>query len=1301
MAKQPIQDHFSAFLAFDSKRTSSIFYKANQEYISLFLIDFLELVDQVFADKQQKQLFLDFLRKSPYSHFDLCQETIIEQIAAQQTQWKTELTKLQPLLKNQLNGSFELKEWQELNPATNVVVDKSSWEPLHKNNKATIYCGNLQGNTFSTYLQVSDETRQNLKTNWQFLFWMFKHRYLDEQALLAADIQTFQQGELISKTEMQMANQSQMQSYPTQFHVPFNRLHHLSMNHWVSPYAIAFYLKDNQTQLANTLFFDFLKTIFSAEMIFNLNDEWKGDFQNTQSTKHYQWNDWNVVSPILNGLNLQNIPFVPQNLIFILKTIAKTIMTEFELYEQTYEPTEQSISHFCNQYLQTEKLIQAIMNVWNDEQSNQLPIVNTEFVITLPDLAPLLAKSDFQNRIFLADWNAIGPKIFLWNFYNQPELIGQIQTKLEQALQANPELTHSNNFTEAQDLINFYAQWSQNWNQIPKNDSEKNQANYFIRNAIATVTKEVPDVAAFCQQRPTLSLNKLGMTFSSARHSRLETIWIEDFVRHYIIEPFKNNLWNNYSQFSQQAMAFCQQIQRPSITKVVFDDWNKSRKTPASSFHKSVVDKNHHKYIRILNALHNQHTIKPFDQCHFIDFRPNQEQKARFRQAHQFLQKLTLDEDQQKIVAAPLRGQSVIIEGPAGTGKTQTLNNILKTLAATALKVLVVTNNEPALEIVEDRFKKDLKVADNTSQFFQNQLFLNPHLKSTTFAQHQQQWYDNIPLQGQTLLNPLKADWPLKPGYKNVVFAALSQEKHDAKLYKMPTVDTNQIMKLIQDVEATAAIPQPNSDRWQQGSIFDLPVSPNIQISNEPLPHFSKYDVILFDEASLIPYNKAALLFHLAPVKIITGDSKQLPPTFSRSDDEYAVQHNIKNIDLLHWAKTNTNFPQLNLKNNYRSEMKDLLAFSSRFVYNDQLNTLSKNWQVDPSKLGYGLDFTYVGGTFNNQANHDEINIALQKTIYRMSQNVIHQGEETILILTGNKEQAKQMKITFKQMINLMKQSLNPAEPQMIWNQLFVAQKYTNIKRYFSDLINEQDEQIIQNHLDSEYLALPGRLQKLMLAISKTMQFFIENDEEKISKTIAIKDIEAMQGAEADHVIMSLAYGPNKRGTLIHRFGEFSEAHVLNFINVISTRASKSFNLLSSIQPEELQSDRLNEYEQVFQRWLRFHKDYGKQEHKTTTDISDHANEYTEQIQKIFTNKEVKAYTINEVAFDAIIADPNHHYIELLIKILPAEQQNQQANYWTTKLNLFDKRGYKMLLIDPKEISRLSEYNKTINIKKL
>ena len=38
-------------------------------------------------------------------------------------------------------------------------------------------------------------------------------------------------------------------------------------------------------------------------------------------------------------------------------------MTEFELYEQTYEPTEQSISHFCNQYLQTEKLIQAIMNV--------------------------------------------------------------------------------------------------------------------------------------------------------------------------------------------------------------------------------------------------------------------------------------------------------------------------------------------------------------------------------------------------------------------------------------------------------------------------------------------------------------------------------------------------------------------------------------------------------------------------------------------------------------------------------------------------------------------------------------------------------------------------------------------------------------------------------------------------------------------------------------------------------------------------------------------------------------------------
>ena len=86
MAKQPIQDQFSAFLAFDSKRTSSIFYKANQEYISLFLIDFLDLVDQVFEDQQQKQLFLDFLLKSPYSHFDLSQGEISEQIINHQPQ---------------------------------------------------------------------------------------------------------------------------------------------------------------------------------------------------------------------------------------------------------------------------------------------------------------------------------------------------------------------------------------------------------------------------------------------------------------------------------------------------------------------------------------------------------------------------------------------------------------------------------------------------------------------------------------------------------------------------------------------------------------------------------------------------------------------------------------------------------------------------------------------------------------------------------------------------------------------------------------------------------------------------------------------------------------------------------------------------------------------------------------------------------------------------------------------------------------------------------------------------------------
>jgi len=90
------------------------------------------------------------------------------------------------------------------------------------------------------------------------------------------------------------------------------------------------------------------------------------------------------------------------------------------------------------------------------------------------------------------------------------------------------------------------------------------------------------------------------------------------------------------------------------------------------------------------------------------------------------------------------------------------------------------------------------------------------------------------------------------------------------------------------------------------------------------------FDLAIFDEASQIPLQNALGTIQRSKQILIAGDEHQMGPTsyFKKGEDEV--------IDLLHQA--NYHFPKVKLKHHYRSLHPDLVAFSNKYFYENELN---------------------------------------------------------------------------------------------------------------------------------------------------------------------------------------------------------------------------------------------------------------------------------------------------------------------------------------------------------------------------
>ncbi len=285
---------------------------------------------------------------------------------------------------------------------------------------------------------------------------------------------------------------------------------------------------------------------------------------------------------------------------------------------------------------------------------------------------------------------------------------------------------------------------------------------------------------------------------------------------------------------------------------------------------------------------------------------------------------------------------------------------------------------------------------------------------------------------------------------------------------------------------------------------------------------FSKFDVVIVDEASQLEPTSAIPLLLRTKQCLFVGDEWQMPPIqhFGKGSEHAMVGEDGEMIflppdtSLLGLALANEQFKTAELRCHYRSETEALIAYSQHRYY-PYMNTFPT-----PIPKAFGLGFTdcYVPtGYSDGGENIEEAKVAIEKLrehfkyYYDPDTGIL---SESVGVVAYGTSQLKCIESVFKKDTDLVK---------MV-------------------------ERALGNFKD-----LPEKL-------------------------IFFKTVESVQGQEIDHMILSLAYGKNKNGKIIEAFGDLNRGIGECILNVAVTRARKSITVIHSILHTEIENPLIKEY---------------------------------------------------------------------------------------------------------------------------
>ncbi len=269
-----------------------------------------------------------------------------------------------------------------------------------------------------------------------------------------------------------------------------------------------------------------------------------------------------------------------------------------------------------------------------------------------------------------------------------------------------------------------------------------------------------------------------------------------------------------------------------------------------------------------------------------------------------------------------------------------------------------------------------------------------------------------------------------------------------------------------------------------------------------------RYDYTIFDEASQMHLEKALPFLYISDRAIIAGDSEQMRPSnfFGVRDlteiDESVAENAASLLDYAH-KKGLKPAREYMLNKNYRSSSADLMLFSSKEFYNNELHTID-----DIDKIGNSAITVYdVDGVWEGRVNEVEARRALDIVI---KQEKMH---ESIIILTFNSTQ----------------------------------------KLYIESLI----------YKEKEYASISELL---------------------TSGKLKLRNLENIQGDEADLVIISIAY--DKKASISATYVARDEGR--NALNVAISRARHKMIVLKSIDSTEIKGTYKSKSILTFIKWLEY-----------------------------------------------------------------------------------------------------------------
>jgi superfamily I DNA and/or RNA helicase len=151
------------------------------------------------------------------------------------------------------------------------------------------------------------------------------------------------------------------------------------------------------------------------------------------------------------------------------------------------------------------------------------------------------------------------------------------------------------------------------------------------------------------------------------------------------------------------------------------------------------------------------------------------------------------------------------------------------------------------------------------------------------------------------------------------------------------------------------------------------------------------FDLVIFDEASQIPFEDSIPAIYRAKQIVVVGDSKQMPPSqfFSNANDTTTLLNQAESVfksHLLTW--------------HYRSEHPRLIQFSNQHFYDNELNYFPSISEQNP------IETIFV----ENGLFEDGININEAKVVAETYSNLLKNGIKNIGIIAFSKAQELQIK---------------------------------------------------------------------------------------------------------------------------------------------------------------------------------------------------------------------------------------------------------------------------------------------------